>query len=96
MEILILVLTVVISIIVVASVIAARIQLKNTKHFSEIQQSINDRQVQNLLSLQETLRESLAHQSKELAGKFDKLTDTADQKLQQISGQVEKRLSDGF
>jgi len=42
------------------------------------------------------LRETLTHQSDNLGKRFDKLTQTTEAKLKDISGQVDKRLTEGF
>ncbi len=42
------------------------------------------------------LAEALAHNAEELGKRVESLTGTTDQRLKEISGQVEKRLSEGF
>ncbi len=53
-------------------------------------------QLQYQKSLQDTLRESLSHNSKVIADRVENLTKSAENKLADINKVVEKRLDDGF
>lgn len=56
----------------------------------------HENQIKNLKYLQNTITSNLQQYANDMRKNFNSLTDAADKKLQQISGQVEKRLSDGF
>lgn len=72
-----------------------------------IRDSITDHQLKSLKIIQESIQsnisqvrtqvnEALNNNTATLVKRFDKLTENNEQKLRQISGQVEKRLSEGF
>ena len=74
---------------------------------SEHETHFERRHGESLKSIQETLDtgyrtlhqqvlQSLQRSTQELTRRFEGLTDTTDKKLQEISGQVEKRLNEGF
>ncbi len=78
---------------------------QNTLH--QHRQSFEERQMETLKQQQESLtrgmteiqkqvNEALGRYGEELGKRMESLTKTTDRRLQDISGQVEKRLSDGF
>lgn len=62
------------------------------KRLGEFGQGMEARHLNTLKVFQETLREGL----KELTAGLDKLSKTTDERLKTISGEVEKRLNEGF
>lgn len=77
------------------------------KHFHQHQQVFNQNQLRAVdqiiehlnkanQSNREELSKSLLQSSETISKRFDTLTKNTDQKLQEIGGQVEKRLTDGF
>lgn len=87
------------------------LQSKNSKeleqYFSKLQHQIlehmriqsnetHTNQMNNLKYLQNTLTKTLQNYSSDMTKNFHSLTETADKNLKEISGQVEKRLSEGF
>lgn len=80
-------------------------QLK--KELSEYRQQFDTHQIKSLKTLQESLGQGLQNIAKQmnetlvlnadaLGKRVDKLTQDTDQRLKEISGQVEKRLTEGF
>jgi DNA recombination protein RmuC len=78
-----------------------------TERFDRFQQSITQTLADNRLAQQEGLArgiegigkqliEGLTRNAEELGRRVDGLTESTDQRLKEISGQVEKRLSEGF
>ena len=57
---------------------------------------LHDTVQQSSRSVERQLAEALSRNSSELGQRFARLTDTTDQRLKEISGEVEKRLSEGF
>lgn len=89
--------------------VAAVFQLLNDQQLAQQQQraQFDQHQIQTLKTLQETLQngmadvrrqvtESLTQNANALTQRVEKLNQTTDQRLREISGQVEKRLSEGF
>jgi len=56
----------------------------------------DERQMSTLKLLQDSLQKGMSEFRQELGVRVEKLTDNTDQRLKEISGQVEKRLSEGF
>lgn len=56
----------------------------------------DERQLESLKILQESLQKNMTNMRDEMGKRVDKLTDKTDLKLKEISGQVEKRLNEGF
>lgn len=82
-------------------------QDKLTTEFQQYRQSFDKHQFSSLKALQESITqsmteirkqvtESLINNTHALSQRVDALTEKTQQQLQEISGQVEKRLSDGF
>ncbi len=80
---------------------------ERNKTNSEIRDSITEHQIKSLKIIQESIQSNISHvrtqvnealnnNTETLAKRFDKLTENTEQKLKEISGQVEKRLSEGF
>lgn len=73
-----------------------QLQLALNQQMSTFQGSFDQRQLQSLKTLQESLQLSLKQSREELSQRVDGLTNRTDERLKEISGQVEKRLSEGF
>ncbi len=80
---------------------------ERNKTNSDIRDSITEHQFKSLKVIQESIQSNISHvrtqvnealnnNTEILAKRFDKLTENNEQKLREISGQVEKRLSEGF
>lgn len=72
-----------------------RLQERNHTN-TEIRDSITTHQINSLKLIQDSIQSNIAINTEALTKRFDKLTENTDQKLKEISGQVEKRLADGF
>lgn len=82
--------------------------LNEQQHVQQIQRTkFDEHQVNSLKTLQESIRGNMADVSRQVADALNvyatmlnqsvaQLTQTTDQRLKEISGQVEKRLSEGF
>lgn len=80
---------------------------ERNRTITDLRDSITDHQLKSLKLIQDSIQNNMSHVRKEvndslnnntenLGKRFDKLTLSTEQKLKEISGQVEKRLSDGF
>ncbi|MBN1684089.1 MAG: DNA recombination protein RmuC [Gammaproteobacteria bacterium] len=66
------------------------------KAFYAHREKFDEHQLSSLKLLQESLQTALEQHSQHLTQRVDTLTDKTDNRLKEISGQVEKRLSEGF
>lgn len=73
-----------------------KLQYQVLEHMRLQSNETHDNQMKNLKFLQNTLYQTLQNYSEDMKKNFQSLTDTADNKLKEISGQVEKRLNEGF
>ncbi len=64
--------------------------------FGEHRQNFDKRQVESIQSLQVSLQKGLKLSSDMIGERVDKLTQNTNDRLKDISGQVEKRLTEGF
>src|SRR3990167_7214974 len=87
--------------------IHAQLKEKLQEYFSNYRARFDERQLETLKILQETLvkgtnesrlqvKEALSDYAKELGKRVDQLTQTTELKLKEINTQVEKRLAEGF
>lgn len=70
--------------------------LQSQQLFNDFQQNFDKNQLQGLKALSETLQKGLQITTETLGKNVDKLTQNTDLRLKEISGQVEKRLTEGF
>jgi DNA recombination protein RmuC len=86
---------------------AGNLRTELTERFDSLRKATSDSIAEGRLAQQEALgkgfeavnrqlAEALVRNAEELGKRFTGLTDSTDQRLKEISGQVEKRLSDGF
>ncbi len=66
------------------------------KRFGEMQSGTADSMGLGFEAVNRQLSEALQLNREELGKRFDRLTDSTDQRLREISGQVERRLDEGF
>ena len=71
-------------------------QTKFERRHGETTKSIQNALAAGYRALQQQMLDNLSRNSQELTARFDGLTTATDTKLQEISGQVERRLSEGF
>jgi DNA recombination protein RmuC len=74
----------------------ARMNQQLEKRFGEMQTGTADALGQGFQDVNRQLSEALQLNREELGKRFDSLTGSTDQRLKEISGQVEKRLDEGF
>ena len=73
-----------------------RLLKEQQKENQEIRERFDAHQLSSLKILQDTLQKGMLQNSETLNKNLDRLTHNTDQRLKEISGQVEKRLSEGF
>jgi DNA recombination protein RmuC len=69
---------------------------ETTQAMNEHRQRFDKRQIESLQSLQVSLQKGLQHSSETIGLRVDKLTQETENRLKEISGQVDKRLTEGF
>ena len=73
-------------------VLEQKLEAMQFKHYRILQESIQT----NLTQFRQELLQTLHKHIESMMNRIDKLTQATDQRLKEISGQVEKRLTEGF
>lgn len=76
--------------------VLANLTVQLQQDSAQFRQQLDQHQLNNLKTLQESLQQTLNHNITILNQQVAKLTETTEQKLRDISGNVEKRLNEGF